>query len=114
MSSEAQYGQVRQGTARIKETMTRPTQCDICGSSVYALQLFSNEGEDFQMTRFRLPSASRDAYGCTACIMKLEAAQIAKDWTLLPPGPMRKAFEKEDERRKLATKEADHATNNEG
>ncbi|GAF94619.1 unnamed protein product, partial [marine sediment metagenome] len=56
--------------------MNRPTQCDICGSSVYALQLFSPEGPDIQMTQFRLPSADRDAYGCTACIMKLEAAQI--------------------------------------
>ncbi len=92
----------------------KPKQCDICGNSTYALQLFSETGPNIQMTRFELAALFGDKvlWGCKLCIMKLEAAQIAKDWKLLPPGPFREAFEAEQERR--AKEKADGVSQGKG
>ncbi len=78
---------------------TKPRQCDLCGLSVYLLSLMDGIGKDVPMRQYRMAGLKRPVSACEICQPRLELAVITKDWKLLPDGPLKKAFEKEAERR---------------
>ncbi len=60
-------------------------KCDVCGN--YILPLDPNE----RVNTFSVKGISRDLHADNACKELVLAA--GDDWTKLPPGPLREAFE---------------------
>ncbi len=77
----------------------KPKRCDLCGLSVYLLSLMDGISKDGPMKQYRMAGLKRPVWACEICQPRLELAVITKDWKLLPDGPLKKAFEKEAERR---------------
>jgi len=63
-------------------------KCDVCGGYI----LF-----DKSINPFSLSGADRELHCHDACKRKVLAAMAAKDWTLLPDGPLRRAYQEPPE-----------------
>lgn len=64
-------------------------QCDVCGDFILGFL------PDDTMTAFALGGIEQELLAHTkGCIDKMRAASAANDVTLLPDGPIRKAYEK--------------------
>lgn len=83
--------------------ITGPKQCDLCGCSIYFLSLMDGISKGAPMKLYMMAGLTRPMWACELCQPRLELAVITKDWKLLPDGPLKKAFEKEAERREAQT-----------
>lgn len=74
--------------------MSKPEQCDVCGTKAYVLRLTQGDKQGkVEMTRFKIAAVNRHLYACPECWDRVEAAIIVKDWTMLPDGPLKRAFQ---------------------
>ena len=73
-------------------------RCDVCGH--YILPVVNEEYSAFRCNGIDTELHCHDR----ECRPILESSLAAKDWTMLPAGPLRKVFEDD-----AATKEAKHA-----
>lgn len=63
-------------------------RCDICGK--YIMPIFEE-----MVNVFTISGISRELHADNSCAEALGVAAEAGDWRLLPPGPLRSAFEKQ-------------------
>jgi len=71
--------------------------CDVCGERILLIAHESRE--------FRVDQIKETLYCHKRCIPALQAAQ--GDWSKLPHGPLRTAFERDDAARQLLIKEVE-------
>ena len=78
----------------------KPKECGVCGLSVYLLSLQDAISKGVPMKQFTMAALTEPLSACELCQPKMEAAVLARDWTMLPDGPLKAMFVKEIERRK--------------
>ena len=65
--------------------------CDVCGKHILPID------PDEMVNKFIIAGFWRELHCDNACRELVEQALCQKDWRLLPEGPLRKAFEEQDE-----------------
>ena len=62
-------------------------RCDVCGGFILI---------DVSMNPFRVKGCPDELHAHDKCVEPTKAAFAAKDWKMLPEGPLREAFQKQE------------------